>query len=330
MSKLIRLDEPEIDTLYENEVMDIDETPTTVIDNGASLQILDREFEHGDNGDSPFQSDWEHDLEQREQAQRGPKGEVLDDLDAMFHKKVLEEEDAKSVAPFATINPPSWDRGVLGGEVTILPNEAPKDVVYWPGDDRETIPITVSLQPLLPALVGGALDPSQGSGGAIVVSKPFAIVKWGTKNGQMQAEIDIGRGVEFTIAASSVYVLVGVDYSTAACTIRGAISFYAATRTQPACRTKYINGINTLAAGASVSIFRPDFASTINSFWRSNPLDQWLLQFFDGAGNLIHTRVVAPSTYLETPIVLPNDFSYVTVTNQSQNQGRARLVFGLF
>lgn len=312
-----------------------------LIDNGAYIQIADHEFDVSDNGDSPYQSDFEHMIAMREAAHVGPDGSFLDDLDQKFRVMELEkaEQDAKS--PQVSINPASWDRGSLGGIAAAQPNligfsgptpipdpTAPgqlNTIVFWPGDDRESCPVTITLSPLIGSVVEGAPVVAVTD----TVERPVARIRWGTKNGQFTADVDVGTGVEFCVEAASVYVSAYMDKgSTVPMNLMASIGFYAAARLSPATRTVYIDN---LGVGDVERIVRPNFATAITGFERPDATDQYVITMYTINGTtIIGQRVIAPSNYLDTPLVLPNDCYYVDVTNNGGGTSSSRIIFGLF
>lgn len=297
--------------------------PVGLVNNGAFTEIVD-EGTFFDNGDSLYETDFQQELEMRSRSEH-IDGLPLDDLDAKFRLQELDRAAIDAKSPSVSLAPASWDRGVLGGIATAQPNPTstlPGDlnqVVFWPGDDRESGPVTITLAPK----PGVFQSPTTS---LLPVSRSVARVNWGTKNGQFTADVDVGNGIEFSIEAASVYVSVYQDAgSTISQNLMASIGFYSATRTCTATRTAYLS----ILSGATENVIRPNFATTIIGFERYDSTAQYVLDMLDINGTLIGQRVVPPSAYLITPIVLPNDCYSIDVTNNG-SLGDSRLIFGLF
>lgn len=275
--------------------------------------------------------DFQEHLEAREEAHIISGG---DELGAIAHLRTRQRVAENEAVPARSINPASWDRGLLGGTATFDPTVLQTtdnttgsakggeviQVVHWPGDDRETIPITVTFQPYsLPSF-----------GASTKIMRPFARIQWGTRNTQFQADVDIGVGEAITLAASSCYVSLGMDSgSNLAYTLGAAISFYATSRPVQATRTMYLTMDNS--GGADSTFIRPQFSTSILGFDRADPTTQWVLKFKDFANTLIYERLIAPNTYLTSPIYLSNDVAFLSV-NVSGGSGSdtTRIIWGLF
>lgn len=302
-----------------------------LVSNGAYTDIADNELLVGDNGDSPYATDFDQLIQQRAQASYGPNGEYLDDLDKESNLAAIQKRTAEVTSPHASINPRTYDRGVLGGIAQCAPGTATtpgqlQQIVFWPGEDRETVAITVTVAPAASANLEG----TAGTGSGVQKSRPVARVNWGTRNGQFEIDVDVGTGFEFCISASTVYVSVYQDAgSTITQNLMAAISFYSAARLAPAARTAYLD---SQAGGTTRLVKRPNFASSIIGFERDVVTAQYTLTFIDKNNATIGVRVIAPSTYLTSPIILPNDCSAVYVQSNAlpSTTTSSRLVFGLF
>jgi hypothetical protein len=303
-----------------------DEQHVHLVDDGAFVEVMDRDLIEGDTPtgvDSAFQTDFEHEFEMREAAYKGPDGQKLDDLDHAINLRHMQREEAAKEAPHRNINPPSWDRGKLGGGYLLRPGVPTSAaglqqlLVHWPGDDREVVPVVVTANPLNPLPTSG------------FVLRPFINVKWGNNNGEFEADIDVGTGVQLAISASSVYVTAGLDaLSTTDLFVSAAIGFYSADKACQAARTSYLDAI---ASGATTAgIARPRFATTIASFLRSDVANAYTLNLKDANGTIIGAIAVAANTIV-TNVPLPNDCRTVDVVNGGAGGSTpsARLVWGL-
>lgn len=300
-----------------------DERRVHILSNPATTEIADDELAQGDGGTSVFEDDFTHMLERREQAAVGPGGQQLDDMDQAINIRHMEREENQAISPHANVNPSSWDRGLLGGAVLVQPNvdttlEGPlQPVVFWPGDDRETLPVLITLTP--------QLLPNAAAQGPVI--RPFARIRWGTRNGEFTADVDIGAGVQLALGASSVYVDVGLDASSnTAFNIFGGLSFWSADKATPALRTAYID---SLAGAGTKAIDRPRFATTIQAFERTDTTVIYTLNFLDTGNTTIASRIIAANGYLASPIALPNDCRTINVVSGSGSPSNARLTFGL-
>lgn len=304
----------------EDEIVSPFDREVHLIDDGGLTEIADTELRQGGGGDSIFADDFTHMVEQRERAMFGPNGEPLDDFDQNL---MIREQQRREIAEqgddtHQTNNPSSWDRGLLGGNVIVQPGTATaqgqtQTVAYWPGDDFETLPVVVTIAPLMPLPAGAQV-------------RPFARVRWATRNGEFTAEIDCGTGMQFCITASSVYVDVGQDAgSNQQIQVYGALSYWGTNTATPAYRTSYIDSIGI---AATVNVKRPAFATTLFGFERASN-GAYTLNFRDINGTLIGSRSYAAANYIINPISLPNDCASIDVVNGSGGIDTVRLVWGL-
>ena len=299
-----------------------DDRSTRLITNGASTWFEDDDLVNIDSRSTGFKTDFEQLLEDMAVSHFGPNGEPLDELAQKVQLREIKRARDEVSAPSISTVPKSWDSGVLGGEVTLQPNQntalagEKRQVVFWTGEERESTALTVTVRPLgLPDTVGGSS-----------VIRPVAEIIWGTR-GQFRAEIDIGTGIELTLTGSSIYVNAFLDTgSTTQLKVEAGIGFHAAYTHNPAVRTAYLDNIGT---AAPVTTLRAPFGGTIVGFERADMTAAYRLQFLDIAGNVMGTRVIASATYLTQPIVLPNDCRFVTVLNQGAGADNARLIYGV-
>lgn len=302
-----------------------DEQHVHLTDDSAFVEIADRQLVEGDTPsgvDSAFQTDFEHDFEMRERAYRGPNGQKLDDLDQAINLRQMQREEAAKVSPHRNVNPASWDSGILGGQAIVPANSAAlgqaKEVVMWVGEDREALPVLITLRPReLPTPAGGA-----------GIIRPFARIRWGTRNGEFVAHVDVGTGVQLALGASSVYVEVGLDVgSTVDSQIAAALSFWSADKSTPATRTAYIDAL--AAGGTLANVLRPNFATTIQSFVRSDVAGAYTITMRDISLNNVGQFVVPANANFVGPVQLPNDCRSVDVTSAAAGITNGRLTWGL-
>lgn len=145
----------------------------------------------------------------------------LGDIDGLSHKAALmhgTELVQREVANWVRTQPPSSSRAPLGNVVmtqpapltpaiaSVSPNNftsvavsgTPTEVARWVGDDVETTNVTItagfikSLSQQLGNFVNGSRE------------RPYAIILWGTRGFSLRAEVDVGRGFQFTVNGSSV------------------------------------------------------------------------------------------------------------------------------
>ena len=225
----------------------------------AALALLG---DHGDDGfepEAPSPHDGlmsteevfgEDDLDRADRAQRRAPD------DSLAQKSVIRQGvwgDLQKIAPFARINPPSVLQGTLGGQQSVRPGEL-RQVAMWGGADAETLPVTVTFAPVDP-IPSYTSNPTQG------VLRPFGVIRWGTRGFSARAEVDIHRGVQFTLNASEVELLVGLDRQFAdpgtPFKLGGMLSFYPTTHRPQITRSYYVDSF-VAATGFNVDV--PNFA----------------------------------------------------------------------
>ncbi len=289
---------------------------TFLTDNGASVQIEEP-------APRVLKTDQDFDDYLLSQAREAAGG---DDLDEAATLRSLHDQVDQTRAPSVSMTPRSWDRGRLGdtqpvgNDVNITADGLPVLLVHWPGDDRETTAVSLTVAPIL--------TPGQNPG----LGRAVARIIWGTQDGKFQCDVDIGTGVQLTLVASNVYVYVlflsGITTPLNQ-KFSGAISFQ---RLNPTNRSTLTDYIDALAGGGSITIPRPQFGNTIQNFSRSNFTDAWTIVgqgTVGGAVVTIMTIVIAASTQPQLPIYLPNDVSSLVITNSGAGAGNARVVFGV-
>ena len=231
--------------------------------NGAFSEIRDP-LRVGEN------DDFHEMVQQRHDAMVEGKGEDL-------ARDVILRDQAHAAlakaAPFARINPSSSIQAVLASNATVTPpavgtllqsiiSGAPQVAAWYGEDDSETLPVTVTFGPVgLPPFKVG-----------IKSLRPFGIVQFGTRTTMNQFEVDIGVGCQFTISGSQVLVSVALDIPASgtvasSLTLSGMISFYAAQRSFPLTRTRYIDQLATQHNSGGIIV--PPFARRMTVFVNS-------------------------------------------------------------
>lgn len=214
-----------------------DEHPTHLVDDGATVQIVDELHE------GPFEDDWNHLLRQRAKAQIGPNGELLDDFDTEFQLQSLTREQAGETAPWRNSNPPSSLNNPLGGSANVFEGQDPVQIANWVGDsDSEAQNVTVVLGP------AGVYSTLAGKPQAAKFLDAFADVTYGTRGQTVTVRVDVGNGCQFTVAGSAVRVAVGSTLGDVSVT--GMLSFREVTHFSPITRTAVALAV---PAGGSLS-----------------------------------------------------------------------------
>lgn len=197
-------------------------------------------------------------------------------------------------AKFSRIQPPSVLKGVIGN-VAEVELGSQIQVANWAGDDAESCPITFTLGPVdqVPAELLNNFN-------------PFAICRWGTHGYSLTAEVDIGRGCQFTVAGSAA-VLTLVNPTTESALIPGAPTALSlagmlslglpVVRTAPITRTTRI----LVAGGDTVRVRVPAFAKSVRLV-RASALQALTVtcESYDGTTAIYSVAVPAAATFAET------------------------------
>ena len=316
-----------------------DRFPTHVLDNGASQDIAD--FAPVDAEDMPegyegpverpttrdteevmglsegahenirgrtqevFRDDFTEELRLRALASIGPNGEQLDDFDQMAQMQRGQHEALSQQALWTRNTPPSVLDSVLGGGALVKRGDPSATVARWTGPDAETCPVTVTL-----SAVKNAND-------IVGIYLPIAILQWGTRDQLNRAEIDFGRGVQFTIGASSVVLSVMLDpdsTGTAALDLAGMLSFNPCVRTEAVTRTMYFS----LAGASIVSRFLiPQFAKSF-TVWRSDATAVLNIRLHSYSSTVLYSILrpaegTAAESFMNT-FPLPGDIASMTLS----------------
>ncbi len=234
-------------------------------------------------------------------------------------------------APYVRSNPASAVGKILGNSVTV-PNNQQREVARWVGEDEECLPITFTVQ-AADALTPQLIQTQSVIG--VAPTRPYAIAQWGSSGWFMTAEIDICRGTQFTVSASSAILTLAMADMTAvapgnlaARALTGIISFMPCVRGTPVQRSVYIDA---LGAGAfSGRIFIPKFARSF-TVWRSDSTQtiSILLQQADSTAAYSVARAASALETTQTPIYLAGDVTYIQIQNTGAGATDIRIIFDL-
>ncbi|MDO8631073.1 MAG: hypothetical protein Q7R41_11335, partial [Phycisphaerales bacterium] len=286
-----------------------DDQFTDVLDNAATSQIVDRVNQ------SPFEDDFVAAERLRQESQIGPHGKPVDEFDAKFQQAEGEQAALQQQAPFVRVNPVSIMKSVLGAQVTLKHGEE-RVVARWDGEDAESTAWTVTVGPVETA--GIAL-----TGPGTPRFRPYALVQWGTRGFLITAKIDIGRGCQLTINASTIVLTMGLTVSnstTATIALTGMLSPLPCVRTGKITCTEYA----TPPINDAVQVIVPAFAKNVQVY-RNNATVPIVIDLisYGGVGIFSVTRAAAGAIDAETvmdPIPLPNDAVFITINNNDAVQ----------
>lgn len=219
---------------------------------------------------------------------------------------------------------------------TLAQPEAP--VIQWNGKDQETTVCNVALGRGVGtqgALVGTPSSTLFLSGAGTY--RPYFHMFFGSGQGQpIEVYGDIGRGVQFTVACSRLYVNVGMDSPPAGATsqpgfpgamqLSGNLGFWASSRHSPVVRTVYVDN---LAAGASVNYYIPSFATTLECIMGLTSVIDFDFSFINANGTFLGEVDTNGIQARGNGIVLDDEAAFVRVTNNSGFAASCRMIFGL-
>ena len=228
--------------------------------------------------------------------------------------------------------------GGVAGPV-VAKNET--SIIRWDGDENESLPCRVAIS----RLGGGANAtwPLATDGTNSYSYRPFFHAFWGSGSRGQANEVwgDVGRGVQFTVNASHLYVNVGMDAFTAtvavgasvtyvagAMYLSGNLGFFSGTSAAPVQRTIYIDELATSATSTQVV---PLFAQCLlppQSTALATSSGEMKIDFQDIGGNTLYSLQFINGT-VAAPIPIGNDVYQIKVTNVAGGTAGYRLVFQL-
>lgn len=267
--------------------------------------------------------------------------------DQLAHKAALragKHQAMNAEAPFQRINPPSVLKGISGNVAqcqvqelnaagTNTPNLA--QIAYWPGDDAEAMPLTVTMGNVGIYSTGSFIEAPN----TTAPIRPFLVLQYGTKGFSLRLEVDLHQGCQFTVGASQATLQVGLDLvghglfqNFPTVPLTGMFSFWASQKSTPMTRTRYIDD---LAAGAVSSViavpaFAMDLVVVASQQLGAASSPPFSVLVVDSSGGRVASAVVAADTEMP-PLRLPNDAAAVVITNNFGGLTAAnfRAVFGL-
>lgn len=233
-----------------------------------------------------------------------------DQLEQKAGLRVAKAQALHDQAHFIRTNPPTFGQtGILGNQKEVLPGQE-VEVANWVGPDADTGPIDVLFGPV------DQFPPSAPGG---TNYRPYGVVIFGTTGMSLRAEVDIGRGVQFTIPAASAQLLVALESSiiipgvTVPLKLSGMLSRNVITHQQPVTRTVYVDD---LIVGATVDITIPAFARSF-SILKANAGSNITASVlnYTGTGLFAVNRPAAAFETFMDPIPLPGNAAYMQVSN---------------
>lgn len=232
---------------------------------------------------------------------------------------------------------PGGAQGVFNtGSQNVASGEA--QVIRWDGLEHETMLCTIAIS-RAPLGSGASYPASSGPGGTLSY-RPFAHLFWGTSRASPhEAYVDVGRGIQLTVASAFLYVSVGMDAPgnpsgttevPGSMVVRAHLSFFGADRQQPITRTVYIDN-HGIGIGNLTNILIPAFARSIipGGLRTTDPNGQMTLDIKDEGGAVIdHIFMMLPNSQVAS-IPLANDAYSIDVTNSGAIPATERIIFGL-
>lgn len=274
-----------------------------------------------------FEDDFTALLRQKGEAREGVEG---DDLKQEIQYRRMMSAEANARAPRVRTSPASLGEAVMGSELVIVGGNAPVVAAYWNGDADESTTIAVMLSRAARINAGfptGA-DPNTAKPFAY---RPFARVLLGTRAGIATFDVDVNRGCHFSVACSSITVLLGIDAppsgSVAATMLLAADIALGRVRSQiPIARTSYVD---SLANAGTQAIVVPAFAQALLPIQRSDLAGAVNVDFRDANATVLYSRALSAGQVMTENIPVADDVYDVLVTNNGPNTSNYRLVWGL-
>ncbi len=144
--------------------------------------------------------------------------------------------------------------------------------------------------------------------------RPYANIQWGTQGALVSANVDIGQGVQLSIAGSTANVSVGLLENSpgsqpTSLIIAGMMSFSPIVKTNAATFTNYFDPLTGAAAIAT----RPPFAESVQ-FFRASPAAVSLTLLFQDANTVTAYEVdLAAGAQMTDPIPLTSDITRIEI-----------------
>lgn len=307
-------------------------------DRERALEVLESDDENDDVSIGMEEADVENEIFGHDDLDHAEHIEHLyRHADSLTRKAALRQHKwagMADVAKFVRINPASVLHGTLGGQQDVLSGQQIQ-VCNWSGEDAEATPVTITLAPVQQV--------TPFTGGTQVI-RPYGIIQFGSRGMSVKAEVDILKGCQLTVSASSVLVQVAMapelgTSGPASMKLAGMLSFFPCVRTAPVTRTRFIGIVGDattyIAAGGTAQVDIPPFAKNV-SIWRQSfgmlaPTLAGVQLDFQGADTLVeYFYTLAAGAFQMEPIPLSDDIVTIIVTNQSMTDPMvARLIFEL-
>jgi hypothetical protein len=286
-------------------------------------------------GVSTLGDDFANLVNEMRQARVTPEGHVVEELDGMAEQREAERRREDAQVPRVLITPPSARKGVLGGSANMKNGAPAQRLIHWFADRLdEAIPLSICVAPITSDVNGNfstasATSSSNAISGAGAQNRPYANIYWmGGRGVPMQAQVDVRKGVQFTVHGTFVAVDVGLDAGNAngSMDIGAWLSFYSISRPSLMTRTIFIDA---LANAGTQTVVIPSFAVSLLPLQSSTTTANIQMNFRDKNGTLIQrSDLLAPGTQ-RSPIPLPDDAYDVVFTNNDTVAVTARAMFEL-
>lgn len=205
---------------------------------------------------------------------------------------------------------PITQPNVLGGQVTVGAGQVVQ-VAHFSSPDLSTLPLAITLAPLVP------LPP------ALPPQRPYAIINFGNSVCTSRVEVDISRGCQFSLSASTVNVQLASEPNVAPTSAKLAAMISFAT---PSCDCAITRTLNYVVEDAVVgpAIAIPTFAKSMLPFRTSNPISPGFditINVLDASGILIQQIQFPSNTFFTTPIMLSGFAAFVQIDNRAEIRG---------
>lgn len=315
---------------FQLEVFDTSDATESVADEGDTLE---RGTTVETIGVGQYETDFGAMVRQLGEASVDRDGAPVGDLEREIQFRNLKRAEKNKQAPQVRTNPPATD-ACLGQTVSVTSGGQEQDCCWWTAEDEDSCTIVINLWNAGAGAFGGGGTkwPSATNPSSVNYSyRPYAVIIFGTDGGAARVVVDIGTGCQVRVAASSVYVKIGMDAApagTAAGTMQlgAAIAFRNASHGMPITKTLYID---SLANAGTSTVVVPLFAKLLLPLQRSDLAGAVNLDFKDAAGTILYSRALTATQVMTESEPLANDVYQITVTNNGPDTSTYRLVFGL-